>query len=302
MTGKMMKIFLLVTACIMVLFVSAAVYAEEASAKYDEDDLVEIDDWGYMSSELIEQHTPAMTQQFIHADDADRKPEEKEAPAAEPEKEEAQEPAKGNETADEGKNPVDAADAAVTDQVNDGAENAEADDTNKAADVTETSDAADTVEAGDTAEASDTTDTTDAAETDDTNDAADTAETGDTTEAGDSAETDNADEDADTAGDAETDEDAEQDNETAEDDEDAVEDAVSKVTVKVNASIRNENLLHLKAVVDDPENNEYDYQWQVSIDGGESYVDVEDQNEDFLDVELDEENMNNLWRVKVHSV
>lgn len=75
----------------------------------------------------------------------------------------------------------------------------------------------------------------------------------------------------------------------------------SKVTVKVNASMRGKNLLHLKAVVSDPEGNDYEYQWQVSVDGGESYEDIEDQTEDFLDVELDEENLTNLWRVRIHA-
>ena len=64
--------------------------------------------------------------------------------------------------------------------------------------------------------------------------------------------------------------------------------------------MRSDNLMHLKAVIDDPEGNEYEYQWQVSVDGGENYEDVEDQTEDFMDVELDEENASNLWRVRVH--
>ena len=71
---------------------------------------------------------------------------------------------------------------------------------------------------------------------------------------------------------------------------------------KVTASMRSENLMHLKAEVNGPEGNEYDYQWQVSVDGGESYEDMEDQNEDWMDIELDEENVNNLWRVRVHTI
>ena len=66
--------------------------------------------------------------------------------------------------------------------------------------------------------------------------------------------------------------------------------------------MRSDNLMHRKAVVDDPEGHEYEYQWQVSVDGGENYEDCEDQTEEFMDVELDEENASNIWRVRVHTV
>ena len=87
MTKKLMKIFALMMACMMVLFISAAAYADEIPAKaetteeeileqeetaeagveaetvveeeLDDEDLVEIDDdWGYVTPEVIEQHTP----------------------------------------------------------------------------------------------------------------------------------------------------------------------------------------------------------------------------------------------------
>ena len=90
--------------------------------------------------------------------------------------------------------------------------------------------------------------------------------------------------------------------ETEEEVAEEIEENASKVVVKVTASMRNENLMHLKAHIEDPEGREYGYQWQVSVDGGENYEDVEDAEEDFLDVELDEENVMNLWRVKVHAV
>ena len=84
--------------------------------------------------------------------------------------------------------------------------------------------------------------------------------------------------------------------------EEQTEKKPSKISVSVRASLRGENLMHLKAIVNGPEDSEYDYQWQVSVDGGESYEDMEDQNEDWMDIELDEENVNNLWRVRVHTI
>ncbi len=172
--------------------------AEESDAVGD-DDLVEIDDdWGYVSRELIEQHTPEMTQEFIHADDPDWVPEGEE-------KTEAEEPVQEN----------------APEMVNG---------------VTET-------EEEEPAEVTEETEKTE--ETEETS---------------------------------------------------------SDVVVKVTASMRSENLMHLKAHIEDPEGREFGYQWQVSVDGGESYEDVEDAEEDFFDVELDEENVMNLWRVKVHAV
>jgi len=285
MTRKMMKIFALMLACMMVLLVSAVSYAEEASTdifametpaaapaqeegevpaeeaeeaedeetaeepepaeepapdeeptpdeesseeEFDDDDLVEIeDDWGYVSRELIEQHTPEITQEFIHADDPDWVPEGKEKPAAE-------EPAQENapETAE---------------------------------DVTET-------EEESPAEATEETKTS-------------------TEESAEETKEETVEETAE-----------ETVEETQEETEEESEETASKVVVKVTASMRNENLMHLKAEVQDPEGKDYNYQWQVSVDGGDNYEDVEDAEEDFLDVELDEENMMNLWRVKVHAV
>ena len=204
---------------------------ESANAVINEEDLVEIeDDWGYVSRELIEQHTPEMTQEFIHADDPDWVPEGQEtaAPAEEPVEEQVQEP-QTNEA------PV------VEEEV--------------PAEVTEETEAP--------AEENEVTEETEAP-----------AE--ETTE--------------------------ETEEEPAEETEEEKTEEASKVTVKVTASMRENNLMHLKAEVQDPEGKDYNYQWQVSVDGGENYEDVEDMTEDFLDVELDEENVSNLWRVKVHAV
>jgi hypothetical protein len=282
----MMKIFALMLACMMILLVSAVSYAEEASTdifametpvaapaqeveevpeekaeeeepavepepveepapaevpipadesadeEFDDDDLVEIeDDWGYVSRELIEQHTPEMTQEFIHADDPDWVPEgqEKAAPAEEPAEEQVQDP-----QTDE---------APAVEEI--------------PADVKEETEAS--------AEESEATEETEAL----------------------------AEEIAEETAEEKTEEEKTEDEKPEE---------ASKVTVKVTASMRDNNLMHLKAEVQDPEGKDYNYQWQVSVDGGDNYEDVEDAEEDFLDVELDEENMMNLWRVKVHAV
>ena len=279
MTKKLMKIFALVMACMMVLFISVAAYADEVPAKeetaeeeileqeeaeaeeeeeLDEDELVEIDDdWGYISPEVIEQHTPEMTQEFIHADDPDWPPKEETAATPEPVAEPAPEV---QETVEE---PV-KNEAPVVEEV--------------PADVTEDN----KVESDDVTEpAVETAETKEVVETVETGEAVETEETA---EVGETVET-------------ETVETEETDEEPAEETED---EQASKVSVKVTASMRSDNLMHLKAVVDDPEGNEYEYQWQVSVDGGENYEDVEDQTEDFMDVELDEENASNLWRVRVH--
>ena len=267
MTKKLMKIFALMMACMMVLFISAAAYADEIPAKaetaeeeileqeeateaeveaetvveeeLDDEDLVEIDDdWGYITPEVIEQHTPEMTQEFIHADDPDWPPQEETAATSEPVTEPAPE---------------------VQETVEEPAENKAAESTEVPADVTDES----------------------------------KTESADVTEeqVEDQAETETKEENAEPS-----------EEENAESTEEENTEESSKVTVKVTASMRSDNLMHLKAVVDDPEGNEYEYQWQVSVDGGENYEDVEDQTEEFMDVELDEENASNIWRVRVHTV
>ena len=276
MTKKLTKFFALVMACMMVLFISAAAYADEVPAKaetaeeeileqeeaetegveeFDDDDLVEIDDdWGYVSPEVIEQHTPEMTQEFIHADDPDWQPKEETATTPEPVAEPAPEV---QETVEEPAG-------------------------NKAAESTETP-----------------TDVTDE----------DKAESVDVTEnqAEDQSEEETKEENAE-PGEEENVESTEEENvesteeENVEPTEEENTEEASKVTVKVTASMRSDNLMHLKAVVDDPEEHEYEYQWQVSVDGGENYEDCEDQTEEFMDVELDEENASNIWRVRVHAV
>ena len=57
----------------------------------------------------------------------------------------------------------------------------------------------------------------------------------------------------------------------------------------------------LTAVVNDPEGREYSYQWQVSEDGGQNFTDIENATTAEIEVLLNEENINNLWRVKVQA-
>ena len=276
MTKKLMKIFALMMACMMVLFISAAAYADEVPAKaetaeeeileqeeaetegveeFDDDDLVEIDDdWGYVSPEVIEQHTPEMTQEFIHADDPDWPPKDETAATSEPVTEPAPE---------------------VQETVEEPTENKAAESTETPADVTDE----------DKAEPIDVTE----------NQAEDQSEEETKEENAEPGEEENVE-----STEEENVESTEEENIEPTEEENTEE--ASKVTVKVTASMRSDNLMHLKAVVDDPEGNEYEYQWQVSVDGGENYEDVEDQTEEFMDVELDEENASNIWRVRVHAV
>ena len=278
MTVKMKMILAVIMTCVMVVLISVAAYAEEeinaeihtedtavaaetveetepaAEAEpepepepvpepepmpepepeaVDDDELVEIDDdWGYISPEVIEQHTPEMTQEFIHADDPDWQSEEN-SDAAEPETEPAA--AAEFEDVQDTAEPETAEPETVQDATEEPAESSIPEmKAESSSDITE-----------------------------------------------------------------ETENDSSEVTVEAEEQEEA---AAPAVTVSVNASMRSENLLHLKAVVNDPEGNEYDYQWQVSVDGGANYEDVEDQTEEFMDIELDEENISNLWRVRVHTV
>ena len=64
-------------------------------------------------------------------------------------------------------------------------------------------------------------------------------------------------------------------------------------------SMEDEFTMKLHAVVNDPEGRQFIYQWQVSEDGGQNYSDIEEATKAELDVELNAENINNLWRVRV---
>ena len=75
-----------------------------------------------------------------------------------------------------------------------------------------------------------------------------------------------------------------------------------QITVTVKATLVDEGIMVLDAVVKDPEGRSFTYQWQVSEDGGLTYKDIEDATEAELMVELTEENINDLWRVKVQIV
>ena len=73
----------------------------------------------------------------------------------------------------------------------------------------------------------------------------------------------------------------------------------SAAPVDLATVMSGENEMKLIALVNDPENRKYTYQWQVSEDGGKTYTDIENETEDVLRVELDETNINDFWRVRV---
>ncbi len=199
-----------------------------ATTTNSEDDLTELDDWGYVDPEVIEENTPEMTQELIHQDDG-----------------------LWNRDAGEGE-----------DQPEETAEETETE-----PEVTET---AETVEDPVNAETTETEETPENSENAETESAPVNTENAQTESA--PANTENAA--------------AETEN-------------TSKVTVTVTATMKSEREMLLDAVVNDPEGRDFCYQWQVSMDGGENYQDVENATESKLEVELTEENISGLWRVSV---
>ena len=63
-----------------------------------------------------------------------------------------------------------------------------------------------------------------------------------------------------------------------------------------------ENVMRLLAVVNDPEGRDFLYQWQVSEDRGITYTDIQEATTDELKVELNDENINDMWRVRVQAI
>ena len=55
--------------------------------------------------------------------------------------------------------------------------------------------------------------------------------------------------------------------------------------------------MNLIAMVDDPENRKFSYQWQVSDDGGETFSDIENETGAMLSISLNEETIHEQWRV-----
>ena len=76
----------------------------------------------------------------------------------------------------------------------------------------------------------------------------------------------------------------------------------ARVTVTVEISMIDETVMRLFAVVNDPEGRDFLYQWQVSEDNGMTYTDIPEANQDELKVELTEENINDMWRVRVQAI
>lgn len=306
MTEQIRKILSVLLAFIMVMLCSAAAFAD--------DELVEIDDdWGYVSREVIEQHTPEMTQELIHKDDnnwkkeepAPKKEEKKEEPKKEEKKEEApkkeekkeeapkqeekkeeapkqeekqEEAPKQEEVPEENKESTAAGqkDAAPAENSSEATS-----DTNNEAAVGTGDEAA----SGDHENASGTGDETASDPSEGNQDEPE----GETAEAGEGSESEQNGEDP-------ADETAE--GEPAEDEPEAQGD---QVTVSVKSSLKAQGEMALTAVVNDPEGREYSYQWQVSEDGGQNFTDIENATTAEIEVLLNEENINNLWRVKVQA-
>ena len=84
--------------------------------------------------------------------------------------------------------------------------------------------------------------------------------------------------------------------------EETVPEMAPHVTVTVEVSMISGNLMYLQAVVNDPEGRDFLYQWQVSEDCGMTYMDIPEANTDELKVELTDENITDMWRVKVQAV
>ena len=90
--------------------------------------------------------------------------------------------------------------------------------------------------------------------------------------------------------------------EDSEDPETVSEPETARVTVTVEISMIDETVMRLLAVVNDPEGRDFLYQWQVSEDCGMTYTDIPEANTDELKVELTDENITDMWRVKVQAV
>ena len=82
----------------------------------------------------------------------------------------------------------------------------------------------------------------------------------------------------------------------------ATEPETARVTVTVEISMIDDTIMRLLAVVNDPEGRDFLYQWQVSEDSGMTYTDIPEANTDELKVELTDENITDMWRVKVQAV
>ncbi|MBR5961838.1 MAG: hypothetical protein IKZ98_12700 [Clostridia bacterium] len=100
----------------------------------------------------------------------------------------------------------------------------------------------------------------------------------------------------------EDDEEGELPGEEPEETEPASEPEKPRVTVTVEISMIDDTIMRLLAVVNDPEGRDFLYQWQVSQDGGMTYTDIQEATTEELRVELTDENINDMWRVRVQSI
>ncbi len=64
----------------------------------------------------------------------------------------------------------------------------------------------------------------------------------------------------------------------------------------------NESTMKLIAVIHGAEEQAFNFQWQVSEDDGANFSDIENETEKEMLVELTEEVLNNLWRVRIQAI
>lgn len=280
MTEKIRKILSLVLALMLATFVFASSFAETAEDPDDGEDLVSFEDDynGYVAADVIKEHTPAMTSELIHADDSkyDQKAEDEQPAAAEP----SADAVKEAETVES--EPVTAADAELPEDAAE-EETAENKVTASEADETEPDVMEEDPEVQEGAEPEESTEE----------------------ESGSAEETDPdaTDEDPEAQEGEEPEEtEDESDGEEETEGEDEEEEDPDQIVVSVEIVMISENEMKLVATVKGGEEMEYLFQWQVSEDEGESFADIEDETRNELIVELTEENIDNLWRVRVEPV
>lgn len=217
------------------------------------------EDWGNVTEETLEENAPEMTPEFVRQGRAEQQAESKPEPKEEPKDEPKPEPVK--------EEPVQQEEPAAEEPMEEAPTQAE-----ESADV----------EAAAETEAPEETVNTDSE-----------AEEPVTEEAGEEtpAEEEPAEEPAEESGE-------EQGEEAAAPEKEETEKG-PEITITITTVMSGENEMKLIALVNDPENRKYTYQWQVSEDGGKTYTDIENETEDVLRVELDETNINDFWRVRV---